>query len=410
MGEGSPLSAKSLPRLTPPLLSQEFIPRESLLERLSHPAPKNTFLIAPSGFGKTVLAAQFAARLNEPFFWYTINSGEATTESLHHLVHGLRSVNSEIGQWFEELDETKTDYFDIGKRLANEISQLSSPITIIFDRPDNFSSDIRVLIQAFADAALENVRTFSLRNKMPSESFIRTANLKTLEFITAADLRFNESEVEAMATTAGINYSDPKVRSEFRSVQGWPAGVTLLIDRLAPSGVTSKNRVLEDIVISNAVQSLSPDAREYLESLIFLDEITFPLAQEFNPKPISTSGDHPLIHMSQNGIFLEERSAGSFYMNSLIKSEILKQISADPEKLKAKSSRAVKIFEEAGHPVRAVEILVQVGDEELASKGYVYLSKIINKGDSELLAAITSQVARSINLGEIGRASCRERV
>ena len=52
------LPGVSISRITPPTVPPQFILRKSLLDLLEQPAPLAVFPIAPSGFGKTILAAR----------------------------------------------------------------------------------------------------------------------------------------------------------------------------------------------------------------------------------------------------------------------------------------------------------------------------------------------------------------
>jgi ATP/maltotriose-dependent transcriptional regulator MalT len=65
------LPGVSLSRITPPIVPPQFILRKSLLDLLETPAPLAVFPIAPSGFGKTILAAQWAAMHPDRTIWYT---------------------------------------------------------------------------------------------------------------------------------------------------------------------------------------------------------------------------------------------------------------------------------------------------------------------------------------------------
>jgi len=65
------LPGVSLSRITPPTVPPQFILRKSILEALDKPAPQAFIAIAPSGFGKTILAAQWAAMHPDRTIWYT---------------------------------------------------------------------------------------------------------------------------------------------------------------------------------------------------------------------------------------------------------------------------------------------------------------------------------------------------
>lgn len=399
MGEKLILPGVSQLRLTPPVVPAGFLVRERLIERLDRPAPRNSFLIAPGGFGKSILAAQLSSRIKEPLLWYTINAGESAYESLSHIVQGLRNHFPESAAWFESLDKGAVDYKDAGLRLSNEIAGLGTPFAIILDGSDKFSPEFAPVVRAFADISPHNLRTVSLRHVAPTDSFIRAAKLDALSFLTAIDLRFTDGEIAEITSKAGLDYSDPAIHEQFIGTQGWPSGVALTIANLTSTTDRAGNSSVAELVAAQAINDLASSDRLYLESLIFLEEITFDLAQEFHQIAISSSGDHPLIRMSQNGIFLEEVSPGTFRMNSLIRAELSRQISVDQSEFKTRATQAVGIFERLGESLRAVEILAELGDPSVGPKGHSYLARIINKGDTSLLGKIAPQVSHLIELG-----------
>ena len=78
------LPGVSLSRITPPTVPSQFILRKSILELLEKPAPQAVLAIAPSGFGKTILAAQWAAMHPDKTIWYN----PALTDTFKDLVLG----------------------------------------------------------------------------------------------------------------------------------------------------------------------------------------------------------------------------------------------------------------------------------------------------------------------------------
>ena len=394
------LPGVTLTRITPPPPTPHFLLRERLIERINRPAPRSTFAVAPGGFGKSVLASQWAARIDGPVFWYNIDARDSARDSIFHIIQGLRRVLPNFAPWAEELVTSDLDYVEITRKLANDLGRIDQMITLIWDGVDQFSPEFTPALQAFAEMSPLNIRTLSLRTSMPVQSFARAAKLDALDFLTAVDLRFNESELRAILAQHDLDYADPEVRRIFDDLQGWPAGIQMLINRQSNKETPVSQKMTESLIVAATVQSISERDREYLEHLIFIEEITFDIAQRLNHSPIISSEDHPLLRLSNQGVFLTEVERGIFKINPMIKEELLRGLSANRTAFLEYAMKSAALLEEKGNPIGAIEVYGLIeADDLVAKKSLHYMSRIINGGDIALLEKWLARIAPLINLG-----------
>ena len=395
-----PLPGVSLARLTPPPAIPEFLFRQRLIERLNRPAPRANFIVAPGGFGKTVLASQWAAQIEGPTFWYSIDTHDGARDSFFHIIQGLRMAVPGIAPWAEDYISEEFDYLDLTKRLANELGEVGKTVNLIWDGADNFSPEFTPALHLFAEIAPLNLRTLSIRSSIPNQTFSRAAKLSALEFLTPADMSFDDLEMKNLLAQHDLDYDDPKVKNKFDGVHGWPAGVQIILNQIRsgnPSQITSLN---DEVIIGSTVNSLSTRDREYLERLIFLNEITLDLAQRLHQIAMPMAEDHPLLRLAQKGAFVTETRNGIFAMNSMIRQELLRRLSLDQNKYREYAIATADLYEAEGDPVRAIEVLSLAGDEEeVVRKAYFYMSRIINGGDAKLLRSWGHRIAPLLNLG-----------
>ncbi|MEE7558599.1 helix-turn-helix transcriptional regulator, partial [Xanthomonas sp. Kuri4-2] len=101
----SPLRDQALPdwilagKLDPPPLRADAVPRDALLDRLEQAhAGALTLLLAPPGFGKTTLLAQWHRRLlerDEGLAWLSLDEEDAdTSRFLGHLALALANAGA----------------------------------------------------------------------------------------------------------------------------------------------------------------------------------------------------------------------------------------------------------------------------------------------------------------------------
>ena len=397
--ESSILPGVSLARITPPPAVPHFLYRERLIERLNRPAPRATFIVAPGGFGKTVLASQWAAQMDGPLFWYTVDPRDSTEDSMFYIIQALRVAIPGFAPWAEELVGHEIDFVEITRRLANEISRLNHDLTLIWDGIDNIASDFSPALHAFAEMAPTNLRTLSLRRSMPNQSFARAAKLDALDFLTASDMRFDDKELQILASQYDVDLKDAANLQAFTGVQGWPAGVQMLFSRQSNHKSIELEGINEQIIISSTVENISRRDKEYLEHLLFLEEITLDLAQRLNPVPIVSTQEHPLLRLSQAGLFIYEVKDGVFAMNSLIRKGLLSELASNTELYRQYAISTAEIYEDEDDPISAIEIYALIGDEErVVTKAYTDMSRIINGGEVQLLKKWARRISPLLKL------------
>ena len=88
---GEHLPGISLARIAPPHVNEDFIVRSHLLQELNNPAPQITYVIAPSGYGKSSLAAQWAAQHPETTAWYSASANDSVLDSVFNIIESLET-------------------------------------------------------------------------------------------------------------------------------------------------------------------------------------------------------------------------------------------------------------------------------------------------------------------------------
>jgi ATP/maltotriose-dependent transcriptional regulator MalT len=69
-------SGITLSRTLVPTLAPNFISRKRLFPLLTHETPSTTVVIAPAGYGKTSLVAEWAKQSRDPVIWMTITNSD----------------------------------------------------------------------------------------------------------------------------------------------------------------------------------------------------------------------------------------------------------------------------------------------------------------------------------------------
>ena len=87
-----PLPGISIARISAPKVSENSLVRTRLLEGLNEPAPHTTYVIAPSGYGKTTLAAQWTAQHPSTTAWYTASASDSLLDTALSIIESFRNI------------------------------------------------------------------------------------------------------------------------------------------------------------------------------------------------------------------------------------------------------------------------------------------------------------------------------
>ena len=73
-------SGVTLARTLIPVLPPNFLSRKHLFPLLEHPAPHTTVVLAPAGYGKTSLVAEWAQTQRDRTIWVTLTESDTLEE------------------------------------------------------------------------------------------------------------------------------------------------------------------------------------------------------------------------------------------------------------------------------------------------------------------------------------------
>ena len=82
----------TLSRIRPPELPANFLSRRHLFELIDDRAPGYTMVVAPGGYGKTSLIAEWAKQSKKKIAWYTMSESDKMGEIPTYLISAIRQV------------------------------------------------------------------------------------------------------------------------------------------------------------------------------------------------------------------------------------------------------------------------------------------------------------------------------
>jgi LuxR family maltose regulon positive regulatory protein len=208
-------------------LIERHIERQRLLTLIDYPtvAPV-TLITAPAGFGKTTLAAQWAAQTPRQTAWLSLR-GESNNSD-RFLRDLLASLNQFDGPEHRAADGAPTLEHVLA---AAQQAVLSGPAALVMDDYHIIESDDIVRLTEFLIQELPRTFALIINSREQPPLFLGRLRLNGLvRDITETDLRFEQSEVQELVQTASpVDLSETQVQLLTDRTEGWIAGIRLAL-------------------------------------------------------------------------------------------------------------------------------------------------------------------------------------
>jgi ATP/maltotriose-dependent transcriptional regulator MalT len=362
----------TLSRIRPPELPANFLSRRHLFELIDDRAPGYTMVVAPAGYGKTSLIAEWAKQSKKKVVWYAMSDTDSSVGLAEFLISAIRQ---EFPNFAPDL-ETKT-VTSIFQAIAN----LKEDIVLVLDNVvDVFTYQLNVT-QSYMDAIPDNVHIFALRRIMPTVSLKRFSSIGRLSVITAGDLVFSKDEIKTLLQVSGVDSNEKKLNQILQQTHGWPSAVGIIA-----RGEDSKfDLEVDDSLVKNLVlnkfEKLAKDTRELLIAMSSFEVFDLDLASSIIQKP---ANEVNLNKLASEGVFLM-MAAGqkSSYIFNNTSREVIDEIArADSKKYRANQIAVSELFQLRNQLNLAIDHAVKSGDSDYLRQMFKpVLRKLIQRSD-----------------------------
>jgi len=344
----------TLSRIRPPELPANFLSRHHLFELIDDRAPGYTMVVAPAGYGKTSLIAEWAKQSKKKVVWYTMSETDSSTGLAKYLINAIRQEFPNFEPDFEA--KTVTQIFQA-------IANLNEEIVLVLDNVvDVFTYQLNAT-QYYMDAIPDNIHIFALRRVMPSVSLKRFSSIGRLSVITAGDLVFSKEEIRSLLQISGVAANEKKLDQIVQQTHGWPSACGIIA-----SGEDSKfDLEVDDTLVKNLVSSkfekLAKETRDILIAMSSFEVFDLNLAAAVIQKPVSETN---LNKLAAEGVFLM-LAAGqktSYIFNNSAR-EVINEIAQADNKNYRKNQIAIsELFQQNDQLNLAIDHAVKSGDSD----------------------------------------------
>jgi LuxR family transcriptional regulator, maltose regulon positive regulatory protein len=378
-GANGPVFDLTMAKLLPPAVRPETIRRASLIERLAGPSGAPVVsVVAPAGYGKTTLLAQWAQRDPRSFVWVSADERDNDPKVLlSYVAEALNTVEPVSQRVFDALASAASSVpGSVVPRLSAALVSLSRPVVLVLD-------DVHVLHNVECWAALS-----VLAGHVPggsrlvlagrAEPPVRVGRLRAegrLAEIGPADLSLTVPEAASLLRGAGVLLDDGDVAELHSRTEGWPAGLYLaalyLREGGSPLGAASfggDDRLVSQYVESEFLAWISTAQREFLTMTAVLERMSGPLCDAI----LGVAGSAvTLAELARSNLLLVplDRRGHWYRYHHLLRDLLLAELERTrPGLLPVLRRRAAAWYLEQDLPEEAVEHSILAGDVETVAR------------------------------------------
>lgn len=268
-------------------LPKYYLPRPKLLQQLDQ-GKAITWLLAPAGYGKSVLISDwFSAKIannNAVGIWLSLEDKDNFAPFLiRHLLEAINKVipgiaTDALGHWLAAVEQGNLPSEDVLILLLDELKDLDSPIVLVLDNIHYLEDESAwQVVQYFMTHLTDNVRLI-LSSRFIPVSLGRLRLDAKLQFIKQNELGFNLQNINQLLKKIG-HENQQKALTLMQKMQGWPAGIGLWLaneknqlglNASSNAGANLNDNLLQeseeinDYLIGEVVNGLAPELKEFL--------------------------------------------------------------------------------------------------------------------------------------------------
>jgi len=282
-------------KTTAPRLPLEFVPRPALVAALDRGVTcALTLVSAPPGYGKTVLLAEWAARLDEPCAWVSLDEDDDDPRRLWSAVLAALATCHDIpaSSRLRSLVVPRTAVgVEFLTELAEALAAIPTRVQLVLDDAHHLHGQATLRgLEFLLRAHLSSVRLVLASRFDPALPVGRLRLEERLCELRPEQLAFSVGETEALADLCGLHLDRRQAALLHARTDGWVAGIRLaalpLLDHPEPddfiAAFSGDERPVADYLADEVLSRLSEAEGDLLRRISICDPVPSALAVELS--------------------------------------------------------------------------------------------------------------------------------
>ncbi|WP_145808120.1 LuxR C-terminal-related transcriptional regulator [Kribbella amoyensis] len=346
-----------------------------LVERLLRSAEPVTAVVAPPGYGKTTLLAQWAERFGPRVAWISCERSDNDPVALWTGIIDALDRIAPVGDQARALLAVFGGGVDVVPGLVATLSKLPAPVLVVLDHLESITSpQCRTSIAEFAFRVPDGWQlAVSSRDALPLPLSRLRVGRRIVE-VGVDQLAMGSEEAAALLRLAGAEVSAAETDELVRRTEGWPAGLylaALAIQSGSPAtgfSFTGDDRLVDDYLHTELLTRLPRGQAEFLVKTSLLDRMNGPLCDAVVGGKQSARMLEELERRNLLVVPLDRHGEWYRYhhlLRDLLRADLRR---GDPDLVRAMHTRAADWYEANGLAEAAIEHADAAADTERATR------------------------------------------
>jgi LuxR family maltose regulon positive regulatory protein len=362
-------------KLRPPALRPGAVAKTALVSRLRNNSSRVVTVVAPAGYGKTTLLAQWAAVERRPVVWVSIDARDNDVLILlKHLIAAFDRVEPLDPRLLKSLGAPVTS--KRAATLARAISALlrrRKPILVILDDVDLLrSQESRGVLSTLVERSPPTTTLALGARALPK---LRLAGLRTsgeLREVGVTELALNPWEAKVLLRDAGADLDEDEEADLVERCEGWPAALYLgCLSRRdhhhRPAHFAGDDRYLAEYVRTEYLSHLQPRELRFLRRASALEALSGSLCDAVLQEE-GSARELGKIARANLYLFPIERARGWYRFHPLFRDVLHRELAEEePEAVSQLHRRACDWYQARGQLETALRHAEAAGDMKRAA-------------------------------------------
>ena len=367
-------------KLRPPQIRSGTVRRTSLIERLAaDDRCPIVSVVAPAGYGKTTLLAQWAERTGRAVAWVSVDERDNDPKILlTYVAEALDAVEPISERVFSALASPVSSVpGSVVPRLGSAFSSMTAPVVLVLDDVHLLrNSECRAALSVLADHVPDGSRlAFAGRDDPPLRMARLRAEGRILE-LGPGDLSLTKAEASLLLRDADVALGQDDVAELHQRTEGWPVGLYLAALCLREGGALPRpavsfggdDRLVSEYVESEFLARISPQERVFLSRAAALERISGALCDAVLELPGSAG---TLAHLARSNVLLVplDRRGQWYRYHHLFRDMLLAELERlEPGLIPVLRRRAAQWCLLNDRPEEALEYSIAAGDVDTVAR------------------------------------------
>lgn len=392
------------------------VERRRLFDRIDAGA-RGAFVIAPPGYGKSIVLRQWCARSEQPTAWLSLDRlDERRLRFWTRVVHALRSVAPAIDDEPALLLNERPDDLVFLEALVDQLERIPEPVALVLDGlPARVDAEVLDGMTILVEHAADRLGLLVAASYDPPLPLARWRLAGWVSELRARDLAFDDDEALEVAAGRGSSELDRNwVVGLNRRVEGWPLafhlGLVSASDRpttgtgpaAADTGPTVRH--VADVLVNDVLDRMPPDLRQAALDVSVVDAIDPELAATLIGPLAATS----ITDLERRLLLLDRDIARDVArhdvrrFHSLVRELLEGELRwSDPARWADCHRRAAAVYEARGDLRAAHHHLSEIGDTAAAARLVVTpVLELLDAGDTAGLRRLVGTLPRQLTVDD----------